>query len=54
METKLGNPSFTPAVIASLQVAEVAKVLLGRGKPALGQALFVNLLDMDFEEIRHG
>jgi molybdopterin/thiamine biosynthesis adenylyltransferase len=54
VEAKLGNPSFTPAVIASLQVAELTKVLLGRGKPLDGRALFVNLLDMEFEVIRHG
>lgn len=54
VETKLGNPSFTPAVIASLQVAEVTKVLLGRGTHLAGRALFANLLDMEFEVIRHG
>jgi molybdopterin/thiamine biosynthesis adenylyltransferase len=54
VEAKLGNPSFTPAVVASLQVAEVAKVLLCRGTPLTGRALFVNLLDMQFDEIRHG
>jgi molybdopterin/thiamine biosynthesis adenylyltransferase len=53
VEVKLGNPSFTPAVIASLQVAEVTKVLLGRGRPLSGRSLFVNLLDMTFEEIGH-
>ncbi len=53
LEAKLGNPSFTPAVIASLQVAEVTKILLGRGRPLSGRSLFVDLLDMSFEEIRH-
>jgi molybdopterin/thiamine biosynthesis adenylyltransferase len=52
VETTLGNPSFTPAVIASLQVSELAKVLLGRGAPLAGKALFVNLLDMEFEVMR--
>jgi molybdopterin/thiamine biosynthesis adenylyltransferase len=52
VETTLGNPSFTPAVIASLQVSELAKVLLGRGAPLSGKALFVNLLDMEFEVLR--
>jgi molybdopterin/thiamine biosynthesis adenylyltransferase len=41
-------------VIASLQVAETTKVLLGRGKPLSRRVLFANLLDMDFEEIRYG
>jgi molybdopterin/thiamine biosynthesis adenylyltransferase len=54
VETKLGNPSFTPAVIASLQTAELAKILLGRGQLLAERALFVNLLDMEFDEIRHG
>ncbi len=51
VETRLGNPSYTPAVIASLQVAELAKVLLGRGKPLDGRVLFVDLLNMKFEEL---
>jgi len=54
VETKLGNPSFTPAVIASLQVAEVVKVLLGRGKPLAGRMLIANLLEMRFEEVVYG
>ena len=54
VETSLGNPSFTPAVVASLQVAELAKVLLGLGKPLSGRVLFVNLLDMSFEVLAHG
>jgi hypothetical protein len=29
IEADLGNPAFTPAVVASLQVAEIVKVLLG-------------------------
>ena len=52
VETVLGNPSFTPAVVASLQVAEVVKLLLGRGAPLVGRVLFVNLLDMRFDEVR--
>jgi molybdopterin/thiamine biosynthesis adenylyltransferase len=54
IETRLGNPSFTPAVVASLQVAELAKVLLGRGRTLSDRALFVDLLDMRFEEIGQG
>jgi molybdopterin/thiamine biosynthesis adenylyltransferase len=51
VEQELGNPSFTPAVVASLQAAEVCKVLLGKGKPLARRVLTVNLLDMTFEEI---
>jgi molybdopterin/thiamine biosynthesis adenylyltransferase len=54
VEAKLGNPSFTPAVVASLQVAEATKVLLGRGKPLAGRTLFVDLLEMRFVEIGRG
>jgi molybdopterin-synthase adenylyltransferase len=54
VEVKLGNPSFTPAVVASLQMAELAKILLGRGKLLDGRVLFANLLDMTFDEVKHG
>ena len=52
VEKHLGNPSYTPAVIASLQVAEVCKVLLGRGRPIAGEMLVINLLDMDFSKFK--
>lgn len=48
VETRLGNPAFTPAVVASLQVAEVCKILLGQGRCLNGRMLFLNLLDMEF------
>lgn len=51
VETKLGNPAFTPAVVASLQVAEVCKILLGQGRCLNRRMLFLNLLDMEFEEV---
>jgi molybdopterin/thiamine biosynthesis adenylyltransferase len=51
IEAGLGNPSFTPAVVASLQVAEVCKVLLGQGDPLRNKMLSINLLDMQFEEV---
>ena len=51
VEARLGNPSFTPAVVASLQVAEACKVLLGVGNCLSRRMLSVNLLDMSFEEI---
>lgn len=53
VEAKLGNPSFTPAVVASLQVAELTKVLLGRGSTLAGRTLFIDLLAMRFEEVGH-
>jgi molybdopterin/thiamine biosynthesis adenylyltransferase len=54
VETRLGNPAFTPAVVASLQVAELTKVLLGRVSTLASRTLFVDLLAMRFEEVRHG
>ena len=51
IETGLGNPSFTPAVAASLQVAEACKLLLGQGDPLRNKMLSINLLDMQFDEI---
>lgn len=52
VERTLGNPAFTPAIIASLQVAEVCKVLLGEGTPLCGRMLFINILDMEIDEIK--
>ncbi len=52
LEQKLGNPSFTPALVASMEVAEVCKILLGTGTPLRGRKLSINLFDMEFEEIR--
>lgn len=51
VETQLGNPSFTPAVIASLQVAEACKALLGKGELLRHRKLAIDLLDMEFEEV---
>ncbi|WP_243372692.1 HesA/MoeB/ThiF family protein [Geotalea sp. SG265] len=51
LEQRLGNPSFTPALVASIQVAEVCKILLGTGKVLRHRKLSINLLDMEFEEI---
>lgn len=50
IEQSLGNPSFTPAVIASLQAAEVCKVLLGAGRSLRGRTLAVDLQEMEFTE----
>jgi molybdopterin-synthase adenylyltransferase len=53
IEKELGNPSFTPAVVASLQVAEVCKLLLGKGELLRRRKLCVDLLDMEMHEIRY-
>jgi molybdopterin/thiamine biosynthesis adenylyltransferase len=48
-ETKLGNPSFSPALVASIEVAETLKVLLNRGKTLQGKLLSINLLNQEYE-----
>jgi len=50
-EKVMGNPSFTPAVIASLEVAEVCKLLLHKGRILDDHALNIDLLDMELTEI---
>ena len=54
VEQQLGNPAFTPAVVASLQVVEVCKVLLGTGDALRQRQLVINLLEMEFEEVLFG
>ena len=51
VEQTLGNPSFTPAVVASVQVAEVCKLLLGQGMPLRGRQLTIDLLAMEMHVI---
>ncbi len=45
VETDLGNPSFTPALAASVQVSECLKVLTGSGELLRKKMLYVDLLD---------
>ena len=52
IETDLGNPSFTPGVVASLQVAEACKILLREGRCLSRRFLFINLLDMEIVEVK--
>jgi molybdopterin/thiamine biosynthesis adenylyltransferase len=51
IEETLGNPSFTPAVVAGLEVAEVCKLLLGQGTPLRGRQLIMDLLSMEIDII---
>lgn len=44
IETELGNPAFTPAAAASIQVAEIVSIIT-TGRPALAGVLFH--LDLD-------
>ncbi|OEF96161.1 thiamine biosynthesis protein ThiF [Desulfuribacillus alkaliarsenatis] len=51
IEAALGNPAFTPATVASIQVAEACKVLLNKQNILNNKMLTINLLDMEFEII---
>lgn len=51
IEAGQGNPSFTAAVIASLQVAEVVKILLRIGEPLRNRCLTVDLYHLEVDEI---
>lgn len=53
-ELSLGNPSFTPAMIASLQVAEAVKCLLGKGEVMTKGFFHIDLLNNDIEKIFFG
>ena len=48
-ETDLGNPSFTPALVASIQVSEAMKVLLGKGEILQNKLLVLDLLNHQYE-----
>ena len=48
-ETELGNPSFTPALVASIQVAEAMKVLFRKGETLEGRMLVLDLLHHQYE-----
>ncbi len=50
-EAELGNPSFSPALVASLEVSEAVKVLIGRGELLNGKLLLIDLFNNDFEVV---
>ncbi len=50
-EKRLGNPSYTPALIASIQVSEATKVLLGKGELIRKEVLYIDLLVGDVQKI---
>ena len=49
IEKELGNPSFTPALAAAIQVSEAVKLLIGRGSLYRNKLLLVDLLNNDFD-----
>jgi hypothetical protein len=52
IETELGNLSFTTGFVASIEAAEVCKILLDIGRPLRKRMLSINLLDMEIVEIQ--
>ncbi|MCL2579424.1 MAG: HesA/MoeB/ThiF family protein [Oscillospiraceae bacterium] len=47
-EKEYGNPAFTPAIVASIQVAEAVKYCLGRPGQLRNRLLCINLLDHEY------
>ena len=50
VESTWGNPAFTPAMVASLAVAEGVKILTGKPVSLRNAWLQVDLLEMEFEK----
>lgn len=51
LEKELGNPAFTPALISSIQVSEVVKILINRGDLLRNKLLFINTLNHEYDVI---
>ncbi|MBS4013574.1 MAG: HesA/MoeB/ThiF family protein [Bacteroidetes bacterium] len=51
IEQELGNPSFTPALIASFEVAEVVKILTNKGNLLRNKMLSINTLENEYQVI---
>ncbi|MFO7812138.1 MAG: HesA/MoeB/ThiF family protein [Pelovirga sp.] len=51
IESTFGTPSFTPAVVGSMQAAEVCKILLAQGRLLDEGILTVDLLQMQFDKV---
>ena len=52
IEKVLGNPSFIPPLIASIEVAEVIKILIGRGQLLRRKVLLIDLLENSYDIIK--
>lgn len=52
VETENGNPPFTPAFIASLQVSEAIKVLTASDKGLKGELVWFDLIGMESQRIK--
>lgn len=54
IEQELGNPSFTPALVASIEVSEVLKILTGKGRLLRKRVLIINTLEQEYEILELG
>lgn len=54
IEIETGNPAATPALVASLQVQEVVKILTGVGEPLRGRLLYVDSAGGEVHTLRLG
>ncbi|OAA82932.1 HesA/MoeB/ThiF family protein [Clostridium ljungdahlii] len=54
IEKEMGNPSFTPALAASIEVSEVIKILLGRGELLRKKMAFMDLLSSEYDIVPLG
>ncbi|KJF26397.1 HesA/MoeB/ThiF family protein [Clostridium aceticum] len=54
VEKELGNPSFTPALVASIEVSEVLKLLIGRGELLRKKILFINTFELEYNTVELG
>lgn len=52
LENKMGNPSFTPALAASIQVGEVIKLLLNKGELLSNEVLYIDLEYNSFTRLK--
>jgi len=51
IETKIGNPSATPSIIAAWQVQEIVKIITGIGKPLRNQLLILDTVEGTADKI---
>jgi molybdopterin/thiamine biosynthesis adenylyltransferase len=54
IETRIGNPTATPATIATLQVQEVVKIITGVGTPVRNRLLLVDVREFAIDGIELG
>lgn len=52
VEAEMGNPSFTPALAASIQTGEVIKLLLNKGNSLEGEVLYIDLENNSFSTLK--